>query len=72
MSSLLIYMVKYCIGFSFLELHPLKDALTNLSQFYRLSPYIVLFYVISLYSLHFHQEVGACSDRKYNWGKMDS
>ena len=31
-----------------------------------------MFYVISLYSRHFHEHVGAYPDRKYNCGKMDS
>ena len=38
MSSLLIYTVKYCFGFLLLELHLLKVALPNLSQFSRLFP----------------------------------
>ena len=38
MSSLLIYMAKYWIVFLLLELHPLKVAPANLSQFSRLSP----------------------------------
>ena len=38
MSSLLIYMVKYCFGFLLLEVYSLKVALKNLSQSSRLSP----------------------------------
>ena len=38
MSSLSIYMLKYCFGFLLLERNPLKVALPNLSQFSRLSP----------------------------------
>ena len=38
MSSLFIYMAKYCFAVLLVELHPLKVALTNLSQFSRLSP----------------------------------
>ena len=37
-SNQLIYMVKYCLAFILLDLHHLEAAVTNLSQFSRLSP----------------------------------